>query len=207
MNVPNKLSILRIILVPLMVFFYLASFIPAGKIIALIIFILAALTDMLDGHIARKYNLVTDLGKLLDPIADKLLVLGALLLLIVEGVIPSPYGVIAAIIIIGRDFLVSALRQIAAAKNLVLAADKWGKIKTIVLDASLPLLMLLSYLSINIGMYGGAVDFLRIVCYVLFGVGVLLTIYSGLNYMIKNAYIFKQENKQIDKNEDNNQDD
>lgn len=207
MNVPNKLSILRIILVPLMVFFYLASFIPIGKIIALIIFILAALTDMLDGYIARKYNLVTDLGKLLDPIADKLLVLGALLLLIVEGVIPSPYGVIAAILIIGRDFLVSALRQIAAAKNLVLAADKWGKIKTIILDASLPLLMLLSYLSINNGMYGGAVDFLRITCYVLFGIGVLLTIYSGLNYMIKNAYIFKQENNQIDKNEDNNKDD
>lgn len=195
MNLPNKLSILRIILVPLMVFFYLATFIPAGKIIALIIFILAALTDMLDGKIARKYNLVTDLGKLLDPIADKLLVLGALLLIIVDGTIPSPYSVIGALLVIGRDFIVSALRQVAASKNVVLAADKWGKIKAIVLDAALPMLMLLSYLSIDLNMYGGYTEALRIACYVVFGLGTLLTVYSGINYMVKNAYVFKDDSK------------
>ena len=206
MNLPNKLSILRIILVPLMVFFYLASFITGGKIIALVIFIIAALTDMLDGQIARRCNLVTDLGKLIDPIADKLLVLGAILLVIVDGTIPSPYGVIAALIIIGRDFIVSALRQVAASKNVVLAADKWGKIKAIVLDITLPLLMLLSYFSIDLNMYGGATDTIRLVCYVLLGIGTLLTVYSGINYMVKNAYVFKQENNN-NKEEDNiNQD-
>jgi len=196
MNLPNKLSILRIILVPLMVFFYLATFIPGGKIIALVIFILAALTDMLDGQIARKYNLVTDLGKLLDPIADKLLVLGALLLVIVDGTIPNPYGVIGALIVIGRDFIVSALRQVAASKNVVLAADKWGKIKAIVLDVALPMLMLLSHFSIDLNMYGGFTDALRIACYVLFGLGTVLTVYSGVNYLVKNAYVFKESDKQ-----------
>ena len=100
MNLPNKLSLLRIILIPFMLFFYLATFVPYGKIIALAIFIIAALTDMLDGKIARKYNLVTNLGKLLDPIADKLLVMSALLLVVVDYTIPHPYGVIIAITII-----------------------------------------------------------------------------------------------------------
>ena len=90
MNIPNKLSMLRIILIPFMLFFYLADFVPYGKIIAIAIFIVAAFTDMLDGHIARKYNLVTNLGKLLDPIADKLLVMSALLLVVVDYTIPHP---------------------------------------------------------------------------------------------------------------------
>ena len=103
MNLPNKLTLLRIILIPFMMFFYLADFIPygIGKIVAIAIFILASLTDLLDGKIARKYNLVTDLGKFLDPIADKLLTATALLLILADGTIPAPWGVIIVAIIIG----------------------------------------------------------------------------------------------------------
>src|SRR5574344_1439894 len=99
MNLPNKITMIRIILIPFMLFFYLASFIPDGwgKIIALVIFIGAASTDMLDGHVARKYNLVSDLGKFLDPIADKLLVTSALLLVVCDGTIVAPYGVLSAV--------------------------------------------------------------------------------------------------------------
>jgi len=84
MNLPNKLSLLRIFLIPVMLFFYLADFVPYGKVIALAVFIIAAFTDFLDGKIARKHNLVTNLGKLLDPIADKLLVMSGLLLVVID---------------------------------------------------------------------------------------------------------------------------
>lgn len=138
MNLPNKITLLRIILIPFFIFFYLASFIPYGKIIATVILILACITDAVDGYIARKYNMVTDLGKLMDPIADKAFSVSALLLLVADQTILAPYGVIIAIIILIRDFTVSGLRQIAASKNFVLAADIWGKIKSIILDIALP---------------------------------------------------------------------
>ena len=127
MNLPNKISVARICLLPVFIFFYLASFIPCNYLIAAIIFSLAAFTDFLDGYIARKYNLVTNLGKLLDPIADKLIVMAALIVLTVDGIIPNPYGIIVTIIIIGRELFISAFRQVAAAKGFVMAADKWGK--------------------------------------------------------------------------------
>ena len=95
MNLPNKLSLSRLIITPIMMFFYLASFIPFGKAIAIGLFIIGAITDFLDGYIARKYNLVTDMGKFLDPIADKLLVTSALILVAVDGTIMAPFGAIA----------------------------------------------------------------------------------------------------------------
>ena len=148
MNLPNRLTMLRIILIPFMMFFYLASFIPfgIGKIVALVIFIVAALTDLLDGKIARKRNLVTDLGKFLDPIADKLLTSAVLFMLIVDGTIPAPYGVIVVTIIIAREFMVSALRLIAASKGTVLAADIWGKTKTFVQMIAIPVCMIIPFL-------------------------------------------------------------
>lgn len=193
MNTPNKITLTRIILIPLMIFFYLASsFIPYSKIIALGIFVIASCTDFLDGMIARKYNLVTDLGKFLDPIADKLLVSSALLLVCCDGTIPAPYGVLAAIIIIGRELIISAFRQIAATKNFVMAADKWGKLKTIFQDISLPALFLLSFL--NVADFEVNATFLyvfEIVNWVLLGIAVLLTIVSMLNYLIKNWKVVK----------------
>lgn len=192
MNLPNKLSMLRIILIPFMLFFYLASFVPYGKIIALVIFILAAFTDMLDGKIARKYNLVTDLGKLLDTIADKLLVMSGLLLVVADGTIPQPYGVIVAIIIIGRELIISILRQIAASKNYIMAADMFGKVKATVQYVAIPLLFLVSFLSYDVVINSNILLVFQIVSYVAIGLATLLTILSGINYFVKNKQLFKR---------------
>ena len=193
MNLPNKITLIRIILIPIMVFLYLATFIPYGKIIALAVFILAACTDFLDGMIARKYGLVTNLGKFLDPIADKLLTAGALLLVVCDMTIPAPYGVIIAIIILGRELIISAFRQVAATKNFVMAADKWGKIKTIFQDIALPALFLLSLIYQYSWFSQTFVFVYEIICYVLIGIATLLTIISGLNYLIKNWKVLKED--------------
>lgn len=193
MNLPNKISIIRILLIPFFLFFYLASFIPYGKIISTIILIVACASDALDGYIARKYNMVTDLGKLLDPIADKSFSVSALLLLVADHTIPMPYGVLVAIIILIRDFAVSGLRQIAASKNFILAADFWGKIKSIILDVSLPMLFILSYIIYDLGKsLTGFVLVYAIISYVLLGISTLLCVYSGINYLVKNRKVFSE---------------
>lgn len=195
MNLPNKLTMLRIILIPFMMFFYLADFIPygIGKIIAIAIFIIASLTDLLDGKIARKRNLVTDLGKFLDPIADKLLTATAFLLIMADGTIPAPWGVIVVAIIIAREYTVSALRQIAATKGIVLAADMWGKIKTVVQMIALPVSMLVAYLKICGFASTTVVLVLAIISYVLIGFATLLTVMSGIHYLVKNRECFKDK--------------
>ncbi|MGN0748239.1 MAG: CDP-diacylglycerol--glycerol-3-phosphate 3-phosphatidyltransferase [Christensenellales bacterium] len=197
MNLPNKLSLSRIVMIPFMIFFYLADFIPNswGKIVALAIFIVASLTDMLDGHIARKRNLITDLGKFLDPIADKLLAISALLLVICDGTVPAPYGAIAGIIIIGRELIIGGFRQIAATKNVVMAADWFGKIKTIVQDISLPALILLSYFLTSGVVTGLGLFVFEIINWVLLGLSVLLTIISAINYLVKNWNVLKDTKK------------
>lgn len=193
MNLPNKITISRIILIPFVLFFYLADFIPYGKAIAIALFVIAAYTDHLDGHIARKYNLVTNFGKFLDPIADKLLVASALFLIICDGTVASPWGVIVATIIIGREFMVSALRLVASSKGLVLAADIWGKIKTAVTDVALPLFMFVA-LNIQYGFLGDTFGkVFTIVAYVALGIATLLTVISGVNYVVKNKAVFKEE--------------
>lgn len=193
MNLPNKLTVLRIVLIPFMMFFYLASFIPngIGKIVALVIFIVAALTDLLDGKIARKYNLVTNLGKFLDPIADKILTAAALFMLMADGTIPAPWGVIVVTIIIAREFMVSALRLIAASKGTVLAADIWGKAKTMVQMIALPILLLVPFLFELGGVAGWVTLTVQIVGWVALGVATLLTVISGVNYVVKNKECFK----------------
>lgn len=195
MNLPNKLTMLRIILIPFMMFFYLADFIPygIGKIIAIAIFIIASLTDLLDGKIARKRNLVTDLGKFLDPIADKLLTATAFLLIMADGTIPAPWGVIVVAIIIAREYTVSALRQIAATKGIVLAADMWGKIKTVVQMIALPVSMLVAYLKVCGFASTTVVLVLAIISYVLIGFATLLTVMSGIHYLVKNRECFKDK--------------
>ena len=192
MNLPNKLSILRICFIPFVMFFYLQNFWQWGKIVAVVLFVLAVLTDTLDGYIARKYNMVTDLGKLLDTNADKILVLSALLLIICDNTLPSPYGVIVATIIIGRDMVISAFRQIAATKNFVMAADKLGKIKAIFTDISMIMFMLLAYFY-QIELNATFTNVFAICCYVMIGISVVLTIWSMLNYMIKNRKVLKQD--------------
>lgn len=194
MNIPNKISLIRLCSIPFIAFFYLADFIPNawGKIIALILFVITGITDFVDGYIARKYNMVTDLGKFLDPIADKLHMSTGLLLIVADGTILAPYGVIMAIIIIAREFIVSALRQIAATKNIVLAADIIGKIKANFQPVGIALFM---FLAINNAtqFLGGATIVFEIIAYVIMGLATLLTVISGANYLIKNRAVFKEE--------------
>ena len=127
MNLPNRLTILRTLMIPVFLFFLLTDYAGnCSKWIAVIVFILASLTDFLDGHIARKYNLVTNFGKFMDPLADKLLVSSAMIALVGMHRLSS----IVAIIIIAREFIISGFRLIAAENGIVIAANYWGKFKT-----------------------------------------------------------------------------
>ena len=195
MNLPNRLTLMRIILIPFMMFFYLANFIPygIGKLDALLIFIVAALTDLLDGKIARKRNIVTNFGKFLDPIADKILTSTVLFLIIADGTIPNPWGAIIVTIIIAREFMVSALRLLAANKGVVLAADMWGKAKTFVQMIALPICIILSYIyTCGFATPGWLVLLVEILAYVTLGLATILTIISGINYLVKNRSCFKE---------------
>lgn len=193
MNLPNKLSFLRICLVPIMMFFYMASFIPYGKVIAVVLFIVASLTDLFDGKIARKRGLVTDLGKLLDPIADKMLYTCAFFLIIADGTVLMPWGVIALSILFIRDTLINGVRQVAASKGIVLAAGKSGKLKALLTDIYIPMFMFIAQgIFVGTGSYACDVinEILTITAYVVMGVATLVTIYSGVEYCVKNKQIF-----------------
>ena len=179
-----------------LVFFYLADFITWNKFIAVIIFIVAALTDFIDGKLARKTGQVTDLGKFLDSIADKILVLAGLILIVADGTIYAPYGAIIAIVILSREFMVSALRQVAAGKNLILAADKWGKYKAFLQDLAIPAFMLLNFLSQYNYISGISFEIVFWICWGLMIVAVLLTIISGINYFVKNREVFIDKKNQ-----------
>ncbi len=126
MNLPNKLTLFRMVLVPVFVVFMMAP-IPYNRIWALIVFIVASLTDTADGYIARKYNMVTDFGKFMDPLADKLLVCSAMICLIDTNQLASWI----VIIIIAREFIISGFRLVAADNGIVIAASMWGKVKTV----------------------------------------------------------------------------
>lgn len=189
MNLPNKLTVLRVIMIPLVMVFYMVNAIPYGKIISLVLFIIAALTDFLDGYLARKNNQVTDFGKFLDPIADKLLVASVLFMIAIDGTIPNPWGVIVVTIIISRELIVDAFRLIACTKGIVLAADIWGKAKTMVQCWTMPLCILLAFFEQCTKVGGAGLLTFQIVCYVLVGLSTLLTVISGVNYFVKNKQV------------------
>lgn len=189
MNLPNKLSLLRIILVPIMVAIFYMSFIPYNYLITAVVFTVAAFTDFLDGYIARKYNLVTDLGKFLDPIADKILVIGAFIIMLTcPRILSGSFGFtfyqlaggIGVTVIVARELIVSVLRMLAAGKGKVLAAEKSGKIKTLVTDLALIVLFLSAEFS-----------FLFVAGIVLYLISVALTVYSGTYYVVKNREVFR----------------
>lgn len=195
MNIPNSISLTRILLMPLFILFYLLDF-PYAKFIALGIFILAAVSDAIDGHIARKYNLVTDLGKFLDPIADKLLATTGLILLIVgeNPVIPMPYGVIVMFIMILRDYEVTGLRQIGQLKGRIIAADKVAKIKANFLYATLVYGLIISAIRDIDGVAG--TEFLKyftLVFYIFVGITTCLITLSGIVYLVNNFSVFKDK--------------
>ena len=176
MNLPNKLTVLRIIMVPFFVFFMLTDVGgAANKWIALAIFAVASLTDLLDGKIARKYNLVTNFGKFMDPLADKLLVCSAMICLIPSGKLAAEI----VIIIIAREFIISGFRLIASDNGVVIAASYWGKFKT-----TFQMIMII-LLILNIDY-----PYSNIVNMVIMYIALALTIISLLDYIIKNYKVF-----------------
>lgn len=178
MNLPNKLTLLRIVLIPVFLLLFWLETVPGHYLWALIVFLAASFTDLLDGRIARSRGLVTDFGKLMDPLADKLLVMAAMVAMIGTGLVPE----LAVIVILAREFMVTSLRLIAAGKGAVLAADIWGKCKTV----SQMVWLAFDLLALALGVS----PVLRTVHYVLLGIVVLLTVLSGVNYMVKNRKVF-----------------
>lgn len=212
MNLPNKISLIRICLIPLVIFFYLADFIPYGKLISFLIYVIAGCTDFVDGMIARKRGLVTDLGKLLDPIADKCLVMSVLVLIIswpvsgpgvesampIMGSVPNYVGIIGivgTILILSREFIISALRQIAASKNFVMMADKSGKLKAVIQDVAIGGYMLYAFVISEFAISKTLNAVFAFGLLILFCLAVLLTITSGINYMVKNKAVLRERKK------------
>lgn len=186
MNLPNKLTIFRVILIPFFVFFLLTDVLGAnGDYLALVIFIVASLTDMLDGKIARKYNLVTNFGKFMDPLADKLLVCSAMICLVDLKLLPTWI----VIIIIAREFIISGFRLIAAEHQIVIAASMWGKFKTTFQMAMIILLIL----NMNADVYVAGVGIIHVLALIATYVALVLTIVSLLDYLYKNKAVLKEQ--------------
>lgn len=178
MNLPNKLTLLRVLLIPFFVAFLLVPGIPYGNYIAVAIFIIASLTDLLDGKIARKYNLVTNFGKFMDPLADKLLVCAALICLAATGQLAAWM----VIVIISREFIISGFRLVAADNGVVIAASYWGKFKT-----TFQMLMII-VLILN---FPG--KFFEVLGLILTWVALILTVVSLCDYLIKNKDVLKEQ--------------
>nr|WP_122011576.1 CDP-diacylglycerol--glycerol-3-phosphate 3-phosphatidyltransferase [Maliibacterium massiliense] len=189
-GLPNKLTLLRILMIPLILFTLMFDFAPGVPSlhywISAFIFILASLTDSLDGHLARKYNLITNVGKFLDPIADKLLVTSVLLWMIAK--INADWFTIVAIIIVGREFIISGFRLLASlGGHSVIAASWLGKVKT-----TMQSIALVSYMLVPTEIHILALP----VFYIALGVSVLFSIWSCADYILKNWSIMQQGEKE-----------
>ncbi|MFC7061140.1 CDP-diacylglycerol--glycerol-3-phosphate 3-phosphatidyltransferase [Halobacillus seohaensis] len=189
MNLPNKITLSRIFLIPIFIILMSAPFewgeiqmgdreLPIAHLAGAILFIVASTTDWIDGYIARKYNLVTNLGKFLDPLADKLLVSAALIVLVEIGLAPAWI----VIFIISREFAVTGLRLVAAGEGSVLAASQMGKLKTWIQIVAISLLLLhnwpLAYIDLPLG---------TISLYA----ALIITVYSGYDYFVKNWHVMR----------------
>ena len=178
MNTPNKLTVARMILVPFLVVFMLTGWGgEANRWICLAIFVAASVTDWFDGHLARKYNLITNFGKFMDPLADKLLVCSAMICMIELDRLPAW----VVIIIIGREFIISGFRLIAAENGVVIAANYWGKFKTV---SQMIMIILL------IVDFGG---FFAILTDVFIWLSVALTVISLLTYIMQNRKVLSMQ--------------
>jgi CDP-diacylglycerol--glycerol-3-phosphate 3-phosphatidyltransferase len=164
----------RVILIPFFVVFMLAELTPCDKWIALAIFIFASLTDLLDGKIARKYNLVTNFGKFMDPLADKLLVCSALICLVALARIPAWI----VIVIIAREFIISGFRLIASDNGVVIAASYWGKFKT-------------TFQMVMICLMIADIEAISILTDIVMWVALILTVVSLVDYLVKNKDVMK----------------
>lgn len=175
MNLPNKLTMFRVILIPFFVLFMLVDITNVDKWIALAIFIVASLTDLLDGKIARKYNLVTNFGKFMDPLADKLLVCSALICLVEMAKLPAWM----VIIIIAREFIISGFRTIAADNGVVIAASYWGKFKT-------------TFQMVMICLLIADIEAIHVLTMIIVWIALLLTVISLIDYLVKNKAVMKE---------------
>ena len=185
MNLANKLTILRIFLIPFVIACLIRST-PASIIAALVLFIIASLTDFADGYIARKYNLVTNFGKFADPLADKLLTISVMIVFVASSQMPA----VAAVIIVARELTVTGLRTVALEKGRVLAAAWSGKVKTCVQMAGIIAIMLISVIpSSKIGFY--QLPAYNAISWIMAAV----TLYSGLEYLVKNIDVILDNNK------------
>ncbi|MGL4307410.1 CDP-diacylglycerol--glycerol-3-phosphate 3-phosphatidyltransferase [Cetobacterium sp. SF1] len=185
MNLPNKLTVVRLILaIP---FIYLLQESQSGsygcifRLSAFVIFVLASLTDFFDGYIARKYNLITDLGKIMDPLADKILVISALVIFVKLDYIP-PW---MSIVVIAREFLISGIRTIAAAKGEVIPAGKLGKYKT-----TTQMIVIIIMLLFGLGNNPNQVEFFKSLYFYMTLIPVILTVWSGWEYSVKAKHYF-----------------
>ena len=197
-TLPTKITIIRLVMIPLLIASYcLQPLYEYLFIVTAVLFVVASMTDFVDGHIARKYNLVSDLGKLLDPIADKVLVATGLFILIDGNYVPElPYvELICSVIIIAREFMIGVIRQVAALKNVVLAADKLGKIKTASTMFALGCLLCSAH-------SGKTCEVFKYLGTAFLIVATVVTVVSGANYIIKNKQVLFG-NEQADERESN----
>ncbi len=193
---PNKITVARICMIPLFVLFFYLDF-EGARIWAACIFALAAFTDFLDGYIARKYNVVSTVGKFLDPIADKVLVATAFIVMLTnedfmtthDWMFPV-FGIFVAVIL-ARELIISGFREIAAEKNTVLAAGMLGKIKTVAQDFAIFFLLFCIDFLYYINRDAGTILF--IIGFIIFCVATLMTIISGVEYIVSNRKVFKDK--------------
>ncbi|HAG69054.1 MAG TPA: CDP-diacylglycerol--glycerol-3-phosphate 3-phosphatidyltransferase [Lachnospiraceae bacterium] len=178
MNLPNKLTVVRVILIPFFVFFLLLRGGRGTDLAALFIFVIASLTDWFDGRIARKYGLITDFGKFMDPLADKLLVCSALICFVELGRLPAWI----VVIIISREFIISGFRLIAADNGVVIAAGIWGKFKTV--SQMVMIIMLLADTDRLLN---------KTLVNTVIGIAVVLTVVSLIDYLYKNRDVMKEQ--------------
>lgn len=191
MNLPNKLTLMRIILVPFFAAFLLIDSIPHHFLIALIIFAVASITDMLDGKIARKYNMVTDFGKFADPLADKILVISAFACFIELDIIGAAF----IILVLFREFTVTSIRLVAAENGKVVAANMWGKAKTVSQMIAVIVVLINGYIVELIGMgiinISADTPVFSIIDSVLLWISAVLTVISGIIYIKDNFQFIK----------------
>jgi len=177
MNLPNKITIFRVFMIPLFVVLMMLQRIPGNEFYALAVYAIACISDALDGHIARKYNLITDFGKFMDPVADKLLVCSALICFVEQGLMPAWI----ALIIIARELIIDGFRLVAAGKGIVIAASIWGKAKTVVqMIACFVLILNIDWVLFNI------------LEQVLIYASLVLTVISLADYIYKNRTVLTE---------------
>lgn len=229
MNLPNKLTILRILLIPIMMIVYSIDYLRINWIlypnlsmanfIVLLIFFIGSLTDFLDGHIARKYNLVTNFGKFLDPLADKLLTCSAFIMLLQQNaqnqalmikfserpyvaLAPGTYELLSwwmVIIILAREFMVTGIRLLAAGQGKVIAASMYGKVKTTIQFITILFLFAGGAVTISGGYINDLEYWYVIIAKVLIVAMLAVTIFSGYDYLVKNKDVLKDIKKKVKK--------